>query len=88
MYDTQFYGKWFASFLILFSLFQICLGQVQISGQVFDQATKAPLEGATVLLKGEQVGTLTDESGKFSLEVPDLNRTLLISYSPGADQSQ
>ncbi|GEO03473.1 SusC/RagA family TonB-linked outer membrane protein [Adhaeribacter aerolatus] len=39
-----------------------------------------PLPGVTVLLKGTSVGTSTDGSGKFSLEVPETGGTLIFTF--------
>ena len=49
-----------------------------IQGQVLDQ-TGTPIIGASVLVKGTTVGTITDIDGKFSLEAAS-NETLTISY--------
>lgn len=38
------------------------------------------LLGATVLLKGSDIGTITDMDGQFKLEIPTGNQTLIISY--------
>lgn len=51
-----------------------------VSGEVTDdQGT--PLIGATVLVKGTGTGTVTDIDGKYSIEVPDGNATLVFSYT-------
>lgn len=50
----------------------------RISGNVTDGATGLPLAGATVLVKGTKTGTSTDNSGNYSLSVPD-NAVLIIS---------
>jgi hypothetical protein len=41
-----------------------------IHGQVLDALSGEPIIAATVMLKGSQIGTHTDTSGKFSLQVP------------------
>lgn len=51
----------------------------KISGIVLDQQ-QSPLAGVTVTIKGTQLGTFTDENGKFTLEVPTDKKTLIISY--------
>jgi TonB-dependent starch-binding outer membrane protein SusC len=51
----------------------------KISGTVRDDK-QAPLAGATVTVKGTEVVTTTDASGKFSITVPQNRRTLVISY--------
>ncbi|TAM98011.1 MAG: SusC/RagA family TonB-linked outer membrane protein [Chitinophagaceae bacterium] len=55
------------------------LSLIKISGRVSDSATHVPLAGVTIQVKGSTIGTMTDNSGNFSLEVPD-NAVLVISY--------
>lgn len=50
----------------------------RISGKVIDESGVA-LPGATVLVKGTSIGTVTDANGVFSIEA-DMGSTLLISY--------
>ncbi|MEM7514743.1 MAG: TonB-dependent receptor plug domain-containing protein, partial [Bacteroidota bacterium] len=52
--------------------------QKTITGQVSDES--GPLPGASVLIKGTTVGAFTNAQGFFSLEVPDNNSVLLISF--------
>ncbi len=54
--------------------------QFTVSGKVTD-ADGEPLIGATVLLKGTQVGTVTDLDGTFELDVPQDRGTIVISYT-------
>ena len=42
--------------------------QTTISGTITDAATKLGLPGATVLVKGTNVGAITDLDGKFTLQ--------------------
>jgi TonB-linked SusC/RagA family outer membrane protein len=49
-----------------------------INGIVTDEGGR-PLQGVSVQMKGSNVGTLTDGSGKFSLSVPR-NATLTVSF--------
>lgn len=55
--------------------------QVSISGTVTDDATREPMPGVNVLIKGTTLGTLTSADGKYSLPVtePD-NATLVFSF--------
>ena len=50
-----------------------------LTGTVTNEAGE-PLVGATVLAKGSQQGTLTDERGSFRITVPDDVTTLIVSY--------
>jgi TonB-linked SusC/RagA family outer membrane protein len=49
-----------------------------ITGKVLDEHGKA-YKGASVCLRGTQIGTVTDENGDFSLEVPDEKNTIVVS---------
>lgn len=50
----------------------------QVSGTVKD-AKGEGIPGANILVKGTTVGTVTDTEGKFTIEVPDENQTLIFS---------
>lgn len=52
---------------------------ILLKGQVLDE-DGLTLAGATVQIKGTSIGTLTDADGQFTIEVPDGNVVLLISY--------
>lgn len=39
-----------------------------------------PLPGATVIIKGTTIGTVTNTDGKFTLKVPEDMKTLLVSF--------
>ncbi|MEL6720544.1 MAG: carboxypeptidase-like regulatory domain-containing protein, partial [Bacteroidota bacterium] len=66
-------------FGLLFT-FGAAMAQFTASGTVTD-SNNEPLIGATVLVKGTVVGTVTDFNGNFSIKVPDSEGTLLISYT-------
>lgn len=50
-----------------------------VSGVVADE-TGSPFPGVNVILKGTVTGTTTDFNGRYSIEVPDGNSTLLFSF--------
>ena len=52
---------------------------VQVEGVVIDKETKDPLIGASVIEKGTAKGVLSDNEGRFSINV-DLGKTLVIRY--------
>ncbi|MCC6727234.1 MAG: mucoidy inhibitor MuiA family protein [Saprospiraceae bacterium] len=54
-------------------------GIAEVSGVVVDQSGE-PLIGATVLLKGSSIGTITDMDGKYLLKIPPAPSTLMVSY--------
>ena len=58
---------------------------VPITGVVTDEAGKA-LVGVTVKVKGTGVGQTTDENGRFRINAPSANSTLVISYVGYASQ--
>ncbi len=53
---------------------------IQITGKVLDAATQEPLPGATVQVKGTNIGTITDAEGNFSLVAPSDAQFLTVSY--------
>lgn len=53
----------------------------KITGIVKDDATQEPIEGATVMIKDANIGTYTDEKGKFELDYKGtFPCTLVVSY--------
>ena len=52
---------------------------VQISGKVIDDKG-VPVAGASIAVKGSGQGTNTDAAGNFSMQVPNRNITLVVSY--------
>jgi TonB-linked SusC/RagA family outer membrane protein len=71
--------------LLLYLGCMLLLGHVSygqdfaISGKVTDDQGEAIL-GASVLLKGTSIGTITDADGAYKLNAPDGNGTLVFSY--------
>jgi outer membrane receptor protein involved in Fe transport len=51
-----------------------------ITGKITDAESKEGLPGATVLIKGTQTGTITDDRGEFKLDVTADAKVLTISY--------
>lgn len=43
----------------------------KLTGNIFDQSGKILEYGASIIIKGTQVGTMTDADGSFSLTIPD-----------------
>ena len=69
---------WLAAGLLFLSSFAIAQ-QKTVSGRVTD-AKNEPLVGASVTVKGTNTGTTTDESGRFTLSVPNDQAVLIVSY--------
>jgi len=65
--------------LVLFGLASM-FAQRAITGSVIDEQGEA-LIGATILVKGTSVGTVTDIDGKYSLNVPAEGKAIVISYT-------
>ncbi len=53
--------------------------QKEISGKITDSSGD-PIPGATVMVKGTTIGTITDADGKFFLRIPANAQTLQISF--------
>lgn len=54
--------------------------QQRVSGTIKDASTGEPIVGANVVVEGTTLGVVTDIDGKYSLEVPDVNATLVVSF--------
>lgn len=78
---------------ILLSTF--AFSQRTVSGVVQDAGTGAPLEGATVSIKGSKTNVISKENGHFEIRVPSGKTTLMVSFvgynskafDVGADQT-
>ena len=70
---------------LLTCLFLVGLGLVNaqsksISGKVISSEDGQPIIGATVLVKGATMGTITNADGEFKITLPRNGKELLISY--------
>jgi TonB-linked SusC/RagA family outer membrane protein len=54
--------------------------ETTISGTVTDGDDQAPLPGVSILVKGTQVGTVTDATGKYSVTAPENSPILVFSF--------
>ena len=61
-------------------------GQTKITGTVISQDDGDPIIGASVMIQGTTMGTVTDIDGKFSLDVP-AGKKLVVSYIGMATQT-
>ena len=65
----------------LFAMIGLATAQTRVQGTVTSAEDGEPIVGATVLVKGTTVGTVTDIDGKFVLTgIPSSAKTLVISY--------
>ena len=51
-----------------------------VKGTVLDASTGEPLIGATIMADGTNNGVATDLEGRFSFNVPDNVKNILVSY--------
>jgi TonB-linked SusC/RagA family outer membrane protein len=75
--------KRLALFLAFFAYVGIYLAMaqtVQITGTIVSSEDGQPLPGASITVKGTNVGTTTDFQGKYSLSVPADAKTLIINF--------
>lgn len=67
--------------LCLISSINILLAQdSKITGTVIFAEDNEPVIGAAVVVRGTQIGTVTNMDGVFTLDVPVSAKTLVISY--------
>jgi len=64
----------------LLMVFTTMTGFAQITGTVVDAESNSPLPGATVVIKGTQIGTTTDFDGLFSISEASEGDTLVITF--------
>jgi len=65
---------------MLFLFIGAAFSQTKVNGTVVSQDDGQPVIGATVMVAGTSVGTVTDATGKFSLTMPAGKNMLRISY--------
>ena len=71
---------------LIFTLFALCFGLAvfaqtrQITGTVTSAADGSPIPGATVMVKGTTIGTVTNINGGYTLAVPEEAKTLAFSF--------
>jgi len=84
------FPKWKSSFhetfripalaLLLFITFSASAQERIISGKVNGQDDGLPLPGVNVVVKGANVGTVTDANGNYSLSIPNAGAILQFSF--------
>jgi TonB-linked SusC/RagA family outer membrane protein len=76
----RFFTKLSVFTFLCFLCMNVAVAQdVTVTGTITDAADKSPLPGVGVQVKGTQIGTTTDASGKFALSAP-ANATLIFTY--------
>ncbi len=66
--------------LLLFAAVGQVWSQITISGFIWDQETSEPLVAANIQITGSYRGTISNDDGKFRIELQQLPDTLIISY--------
>jgi len=72
--------RFFTFILALVASVSLLMAQTQVTGTIISSEDGEPVIGASVLVTGTQIGTVTDIDGHFSLKVPEKHKTLEISY--------
>jgi len=65
---------------VLDHLAQAAAKQQKLTGSVSDATTNEPIIGANVYIEGTTTGTVTDVSGKFSLDIPKPDAVVIVSF--------
>jgi len=74
--------KIITSFLFsVITLFAFSQSSYLISGKIIDEATKMPLQGASVFAENTTLGTATDNDGVFKLRLPNGGYSIVISFT-------
>ncbi|MCR5394462.1 MAG: SusC/RagA family TonB-linked outer membrane protein [Bacteroidales bacterium] len=66
--------------MLVLSIVNVCAQSRTVVGQVFSNEDNEPVIGASVMIPGTDVGTITDIDGNFSLNVAEDAKTLTFSY--------
>src|SRR6267378_430832 len=66
--------------IVLFSLISAGVMAQTVTGKVTAGNDGGPLAGVSILVKGTSTGTSTDAGGKFSINMPDRNAVLVVSF--------
>lgn len=67
-------------FVLALLLCNIAYAQMKVTGTVTSSDDGSSIPYATILVKGTQIRAISDLDGKYSINVPDNNATLVISY--------
>ena len=76
----------FLLFLILltsgnvFAVLPVAMQPITITGQITDGKTGESLPGVNVVIEGTTTGVITDISGKFTIQVPNRDAVIVVSY--------
>jgi TonB-linked SusC/RagA family outer membrane protein len=60
---------------------------IQITGTIIDSRTGEALPGVSIAVQGTTKGAISDVNGKYTIDIPDANATLIFSYVSYATQT-
>ena len=66
--------------ILIVQLAQDAHGQIAVSGTVVSDETGDALPGATVVIEGTYIGTMTDQDGAYSIDLRSLEDMLVFSF--------
>ncbi len=72
--------------LLLFAGLQYAFAQKTVTGTVTAATDNSPLPGVTVVIKGSNLGTITNADGQYTISVPNDQAVLQFSFIGFADQ--
>lgn len=76
----KFWKKFITGLIILLTLNILSVTGQTVEGLITDELDK-PVPGANILIKGTSKGTISDQNGKFTLDITGLNNPVLaVSY--------
>jgi len=56
------------------------LQQIKVTGKLTDATTGGSLPGVNIVVEGTMIGTTSDLNGQYTIEVPNANSSLILSY--------
>ncbi len=65
---------------VFFLLLTLTMNAQNLTGTVVDERSKEPIIGASVLIKGTAIGTVTDIDGNFKLDLKNQGTNITVSY--------
>ncbi|MCD7852237.1 MAG: TonB-dependent receptor [Parabacteroides sp.] len=70
----------FLLFCLLLGIGMVNAQTTKVTGTVISAEDNKPIIGASIVVKGTTIGTVTDFNGAFSLDVPSSAKTLVVSF--------
>lgn len=78
-FSIQFKSASFLFFVLLLSMISLAQTGRRVTGVIKDDKG-APVSNVTVTIKGTTTGVTTDEAGMFSIQVPNTQSVIVVSY--------